>query len=284
MTPAAHDESPPDQPAPHPAPDLPISTDMQPHRPVIGVPTQTLQSLGGVSAEIPPSWVMSQRYIVTLTNAGALPWMIPLVDDETLRGVYEQLDGVFLPGGADIDPASYGRDPHPLCDKTDPARDRVELLLARWALADGKAALGVCRGLQLLNVAAGGTLYQDLAEQLPRSMKHDYFPFGGSTFTRDYLAHEVTVAEGSRLARVFGAGAVRVNSMHHQGIRTLGQGLVATAHAPDGLVEGIECEDGRWIVGVQWHPEALTDGDAKSRDLFSEFIEAAREWRGAGVA
>jgi putative glutamine amidotransferase len=253
------------------------------HRPVIGVPTQTLQSLGGVSAEIPPSWVMSQRYIVTLTNAGALPWMIPLVDDETLRGVYEQLDGVFLPGGADIDPASYGRNPHPLCDKTDPARDRVELLLARWALADGKPALGVCRGLQLLNVAAGGTLYQDLAEQMPRSMKHDYFPFGGSTFTRDYLAHEVTVAQGSRLARVFGGGTVRVNSMHHQGIRTLGEGLVATAHAPDGLVEGIECADGRWIVGVQWHPEALTDGDAKSRDLFAEFIEAARERRGVGV-
>ena len=253
-------------------------------RPIIGVPTQTLQSLGGVSAGIPPSWVMSQRYIITITNAGALPWMIPLVrDEETLRGIFEQLDGVFLPGGADIDPASYGREPHPLCDRTDRERDRVELALARWALAEGKPALGVCRGLQLINVAAGGSLYQDLAEQLPGSLKHDYFPYGGSGFTRDYLAHEVTVAEGSRMAAVFGAGAVRVNSMHHQGIRTLGEGLVATAHAPDGLIEGIESSDGRWVVGVQWHPEALTDGDAKSRALFAEFIEAARDRRGAAA-
>src|ERR1041384_3451931 len=103
-------------------------------RPVVGIPTQTLQSLGGVSAEIPPSWVMSQRYVVTLTNAGAIPWLIPLIDDETLRGVYETLDGVFLPGGADIDPVSYGREPHALCDRTDRDRDRVELALARWAL------------------------------------------------------------------------------------------------------------------------------------------------------
>src|SRR3954469_24562873 len=191
-------------------------------RPVIGIPTQTLQSLGGVSAEIPPSWVMSQRYILTLVAAGAIPWMIPLVDDATLRGVYEALDGVFLPGGADIDPVSYGREPHPLCDRTDPARDRVELALARWALEDGKPVLGVCRGMQLINVAAGGSLYQDLAEQMPGSIKHDYFPYNGSGFTRDYLAHEVDVQPGTRLAKLFGAGRLGVNSMHHQGVREIG--------------------------------------------------------------
>ena len=262
---------------------------MQPShsRPVIGIPTQTLQSLGGVSAEIPPSWVMSQRYILTLTAAGALPWMIPLVgnDEETMRGIYEELDGVFLPGGADIDPASYGRDPHPLCDKTDPARDEVELALARWALADDKPVLGVCRGLQLLNVAAGGTLYQDIREQRPDALKHDYFPFGGSGFTRDFLAHEVTVAEGSRLASLLGAGALRVNSMHHQAIRELGRGLTATAVSPDGLVEALE-GPGLFVLGVQWHPEALTDTDAPSRRLFEEFVGAAtafREQRAAGV-
>ena len=263
---------------------------MQPSRsrPVIGIPTQTLQSLGGVSAEIPPSWVMSQRYILTLTAAGALPWMIPLVgsDEATMRGIYEELDGVFLPGGADIDPASYGRDPHPLCDRTDPARDEAELVLARWAIADDKPVLGVCRGLQLLNVAAGGTLFQDLAEQRPESLKHDYFPFGGSTFTRDHLAHEVEVADGSRLARIFGAGRLPVNSMHHQGVRDLGRGLVASAWAPDGLVEAIEGE-GLFVLGVQWHPEALTENDARARRLFEEFITAAasyRESRSAAIA
>src|SRR6185503_15423032 len=119
--------------------------------PIIGVPTQTLQSLGGVPADLPPSWVMSQRYIRALTAAGALPWMIPLVgdDEETLRGIYEQLDGVFLPGGADIDPAGYGEERHPRCDNSDPPRDRVELALARWAMTDRKPILGVCRGLQL---------------------------------------------------------------------------------------------------------------------------------------
>jgi putative glutamine amidotransferase len=244
-------------------------------RPVIGIPTQTLQSLGGVSAEIPPSWVMSQRYVVTLTNAGAIPWLIPLIDDETLRGIYDALDGVFLPGGADIDPVSYGTAPHPLCDKTDRDRDRVELALARWAMEDDKPVLGVCRGMQLNNLAAGGTLYQDLAEQMPGSIKHDYFPFAGAAFRRDYLAHPVEVAAASRLAGVFGAGPLKVNSMHHQGVRELGGGLAVSAVAPDGLVEGVEGSDGGYVVGVQWHPEALTDSEAGARRLFEEFVSVA---------
>jgi len=244
-------------------------------RPVIGIPTQTLQSLGGVSAEIPASWVMSQRYVQALTNAGAVPWLIPLVDDDTLRSAYERLDGVFLPGGADIDPISYGHAPHALCDKTDRERDRVELALARWAIADTKPILGVCRGMQLINLATGGTLYQDIAEQRPGSIKHDYFPFGGSTFRRDFLAHDVGVAAGSRLATVFGAGQMRVNSMHHQGVRDLGQGLLATATAEDGLVEGLEGRNGGYVVGVQWHPEALTDNDPAARRLFDDFIAVA---------
>ncbi|MBA3891084.1 MAG: gamma-glutamyl-gamma-aminobutyrate hydrolase family protein [Gemmatimonadaceae bacterium] len=248
-------------------------------RPVIGIPTQTLQSLGGVSAAIPPSWVMSQRYIVTLEAAGALPWMVPLVDDTTIRGIYEQLDGVFLPGGADIDPVSYGTDPHPLCDRTDRERDRVEMLLARWAIADHKPVLGVCRGMQIINVAAGGSLFQDLAEQRPKSIKHDYFPYGGAAHTRDYLAHEVQIADGSRIASVFGAGALPVNSMHHQGVKELGEGLTATAHATDGLIEALEGNETSYLVAVQWHPEALTDGDVRARRLFHEFAAAARDYR-----
>jgi putative glutamine amidotransferase len=253
-------------------------------RPIVGIPTQTLQSLGGVSAEIPPSWVMSQRYIQTLSAAGALPWMIPLVtDDETLRGIYDALDGIFLPGGADIDPVSYGTAPQAPCDKTDRDRDRVELALAKWAIADGKPVLGVCRGMQLVNVACGGALYQDLASQLPGSIKHDYLPFGGAGHARDYLAHEITIAADSRLARLFGAGPAKVNSMHHQGIRTLAAGLVATAHAPDGLVEALEGPGPSYLLAVQWHPEALTERDASTRRLFAEFVEAAGEFRAGGV-
>src|SRR5215211_2242203 len=244
-------------------------------RPIVGVPTQTLQTLGGISADIPPSWVMSQRYVLTLTSAGAIPYLIPLIDDETLRGAYEALDAVFLPGGADIDPVSYGSEPHPLCDKTDRERDRVELALARWAMEEGKPVLGVCRGMQLINLAAGGTLYQDIAHQLPGAIKHDYFPFAGQNFSRDYLAHEVSVVSGTRLAGVFGPGPLRVNSMHHQGVRDTGAGLVVSATAPDGLVEGVESSNGHYVVGVQWHPEALTDSQSAARQLFEEFIQIA---------
>lgn len=253
------------------------------HGPVIGIPTQTLQSLGGVSAEIPPSWVMSQRYILTLTAAGAVPWLIPLVGDDTLRGIYERLDGVFLPGGADIDPATYGAEPHALCDRTDPARDRVEVSLATWAIEEEKPVLGVCRGMQLINVAAGGSLYQDLAEEFEGAIKHDYFPFRGQTFARDYLAHDVEVAPGTRLAQRMGSGRLPVNSMHHQGIRELGAGLVTTAVAPDGLVEAVEGTGDGYLVAVQWHPEVLTDGDARTRGLFADFIDAATAWSASGV-
>ena len=251
-------------------------------RPIIGIPTQNLQSLGGIPAEFPPSWVMSQRYILTLTASGAIPWMIPLVgdDESTLRGIYDELDGVFLPGGADIDPASYSEDRHPLCDRTDPARDEVEIAMTRWAIAERKPVLGVCRGVQLINLAARGTLYQDLAEQYSGSIKHDYFPFGGR-YARDHLAHEVEVVANTRLAEMIGAGAVRVNSMHHQGIRQLGAGLTATAIAPDGLIEAAEASDGSFLVGVQWHPEALTDNDDRMRRIFDGFISAAAEFRGA---
>jgi len=245
-------------------------------RPIIGIPTQTLQSLGGVSADIPPSWVMSQRYILTLTAAGAIPWMIPLVDDATLRGVFDALDGVFLPGGADIDPASYGAESHALCDRTDPERDRVELALARWSMEEGKPLLGVCRGMQLINVSAGGTLYQDLAEQREGSIKHDYFPFKGQSFTRDHLAHTVDVTADTRMARLFGEGSLQVNSMHHQGVRVLGSGLRETAVAPDGLIEGIESTGDGYVFAVQWHPETLTDSNGKMRELFDDFIAAAR--------
>jgi putative glutamine amidotransferase len=133
--------------------------------------------------------------------------------------------------------------------------------------------------MQLINVVAGGTLYQDLATQFPGGIKHDYLPFGGQTYTRDYLAHEVDITADSRLARLFGAGPIKVNSMHHQGVRTLGEGLVATAHAPDGLVEAVEGDGPSYLFAVQWHPEALTERDPSTRRLFEEFVQAAGEYR-----
>jgi putative glutamine amidotransferase len=245
-------------------------------RPVIGVPTQNLQSIGGISADIPPSWVMSHRYVQALVSVGAVPWLIPLLgsDSETLRAIYEKLDGIFLPGGADIDPESYKAERHPTCDRSDPPRDAVELQLVRWAMDEAKPVLGVCRGHQIINLAAGGTLHQDLKALRPGSIRHDYFPFRDG-FSRDHLAHPVKVAEGTMLRRFFGEAEVMVNSMHHQGIDRLGANLVATAVAPDGLIEGLEGRNDQFLIGVQWHPEVLMDADARTRRLFVAFVEAA---------
>jgi len=253
-------------------------------RPVIGIPTQTLQSIDRIPEDLPASWVMNQRYFYACTAVGAIPWMVPLMDDEpeTLRAIYDRLDGIFLPGGVDMDPTSYGCERHELCGRTDLPRDAVELMFARWALEDGKPVLGVCRGMQVINVAAGGNLVQDCGELYTGAMKHDYFP--GAGWARDHLAHAVRVAEGSRLHEAFGVLEQPVNSMHHQGLCDIGSGLVATAWAPDGLVEAVEAvRDDHWLVGVQWHPEMLIDDHPGTRRLFEAFIEAANQFHAAAA-
>ena len=253
-------------------------------RPVIGITTQTLQSIDRIPEDLPESWVMNQRYFYACTAVGAIPWMVPLMDDEpeTLRGIYDRLDGLFLPGGVDMDPASYGCDRHDLCGRTDLPRDAVELMFARWALEDGKPILGVCRGMQVINVAAGGSLVQDCAAQWESAIKHDYFP--GAGWARDHLAHPVRIAEGSRIHEAFGVTEQPVNSMHHQGLCDLGSGLVATAWASDGLVEAVEtAREEHWVVGVQWHPEMLIDHHAGTRRLFESFIEAANQFHNAAA-
>jgi putative glutamine amidotransferase len=244
-------------------------------RPVIGIATQTLEAVPG---KLPRAWVMGQKYVRTLTAAGALPWLVPLLPDDepTLRALYDRLDGVFLTGGVDVDPSSYGEPRHQRCGDTDPARDWTELRLVRWALADNKPILGVCRGIQAINVALGGSLYQDLGAQRPGGLRHDYFPAADGTPPRDHLAHAVRVEPGTRLGRLLGAAEVAVNSMHHQGVRRLAAGLVASAFAPDGLVEGFEGVNGHFLVGVQWHPEELAERDAAMRRLFLAFVDAAR--------
>jgi len=243
-------------------------------RPIIGVPTQTLEE---IPDQLPRCWVMSQQYVRVLVAAGAIPWIIPLIqgDTATLRGIYDRLDGLFLPGGVDLDPSAYHEAPDDLCGRTDPARDEIELTLTRWALEDKKPLLAVCRGIQVLNVAAGGTVHQDLATQLPGAIKHDYFPRAGQ-YTRDLLVHNVTLTKGSRLEALLDAPSVEVNSMHHQGIKELATTLRPTAYSPDGLIEGLESRNGHFLLGVQWHPEALVERDPRMGRLFAAFIDATR--------
>jgi putative glutamine amidotransferase len=247
-----------------------------PYRPTIGLTTQTLHSIDGIPPALPESWVMNQRYFLATTMVGGVPWMIPLFDDDlpTLRQIYERLDGLLIPGGVDVDPRQYGEAILPECGNLDPARDRVELQLVKWAIEDGKPVFGLCRGLQIINVARGGSLWQDLAVQRPELAKHDYFPTAG--YARQHLAHPVTLEPTSRLAALLdGPNTIMVNSMHHQGIKALGEGLVATATAPDGLTEAIELPGEPFIVGVQWHPEVFEMSDPHTRHLFGGFIAAA---------
>lgn len=253
----------------------PDPAELMNYRPTIGIPTQTLHAIDGIPEGLPASWVMNQRYYHAVADAGGVPWMVPLLahDLDTLRCIYERLDGVMLAGGVDMDPATFGEPPHPALGNIDPDRDAVELALTRWALQDGKPLLGLCRGLQVINVATGGSLHQDIESEYPRAIKHDYFPTAG--YERDYLAHDVELVPGSRLAAVLDADRLPVNSMHHQGVKSIGSGLVPVAYAPDGLVEALEGPNGAFAIGVQWHPEMLEVKEPNTRRLFTEFVAAA---------
>jgi putative glutamine amidotransferase len=248
-------------------------------RPVIGITTQTLQSIDGIPSGLPQSDVMNQRYYIAIAMAGGAPLLVPLLDDEpdALEAAYEACDAILIPGGVDMDPSNFGESPHEKLGRTDPARDRVEMQVTRWAVRDRKPLLGLCRGLQVINVALGGSLYQDLEAQYPEAIRHDYFPTYG--FDRSHLAHEVELAKGSRLRKLMELDRIPVNSMHHQGIRTLAPVLSASAVAPDGLIEAVESSDDHFLVGVQWHPEVFEMTDPHTRHVFHAFIEAAGAYR-----
>ena len=245
-------------------------------RPIIGVPTQTLEEIPGT---LPKCWVMSHCYVKTLASVGGLPYMIPLLDDnDTLRAIYETLDGIFLCGGVDVGPTNYGQSKHSYCGRVDDARDRTELQLVEWAIEDKKPVFGVCRGVQVINVATGGTLYQDIAFEIKGAIKHDYFPTP-ERYSRDLLTHSVFVDTESRLGRMLGVRSIKVNSMHHQAIAQIGHGLMPTAWAPDGVIEALESQNGHYLMGVQWHPEELVPTDPRMYRLFRQFMRECNDFR-----
>lgn len=249
-------------------------------RPVIGVTTQTLQAIDGIPDGLPQSDVMNQRYYIAIALAGGAPILVPLLDDEpeALRGAYEACDGILIPGGVDVDPKVFGEEPHEKLGRIDPARDRVEMQITRWAREDKKPWLGLCRGLQVMNVTFGGTLFQDVEAQIPDALKHDYFPTYG--FERDHLAHHVDVTKGSRLRSLMEQDRIPVNSMHHQAVRDVAPALAVSAVAPDGLIEALEYSGDQFMIGVQWHPEVFELTDPHTRHLFREFINASSRFHG----
>lgn len=198
---------------------------------------------------------LSANYVRSLEGAGLVPVVIPpLTDQSRAREIIDAAGGLLLTGGEDVDPARYGRAPHPALGEVSAARDATELALLDAARTRGLPVLAICRGIQILNVAMGGTLVQDLPSERPSEVRHD------QPHDRTARTHDVTIVAGSRLAVATGATAIAVNSYHHQAVDILGKGLRATATSSDGVIEGTEVDDPDWwVLAVQWHPEDLTD-------------------------
>lgn len=213
------------------------------------------------------------QYVDSVRHNGGLPVMVPLgLDDDELRDLFERLDGFIVSGGGDMQPELCGAEAHESIYGIDQDRDRIEMNLVKWAVAEEKPFLGICRGVQVMNVALGGTLYGDIAAHAPNNpLKHNWFP----GFPRTMLAHPIVVAEETRLAQILGAPIVEVNSLHHQAIKDAAPTVEVAAQAPDGIIEAIEVPNHKFALGVQWHPEWLQDQPAM-RALFGELVKASR--------
>jgi putative glutamine amidotransferase len=212
--------------------------------------------------------------VLALERAGALPVLIPCgLQEATLRAIYQRLDAVLIPGGGDVDPRHYGAEKHPLTDRIDPERDDTELTVTRWAVEDDLPLFGICRGHQVMNVALGGTLVQDIPSQIDTPITH----YVSKELPRSAQGHEVSIHSTSRLAKIIGSTTVAVNSYHHQSVERPAPAAHVTAHAPDGIVEAMEVPDRRFVLSVQWHPEDMVGDDEAMQRLFDAFVDAARE-------
>lgn len=238
--------------------------------PVIGITGRSDQSARPPNL---PVFAVTPTYVQAVELGGGAPVVIPPYLEETkLRAIFERLDGLLLSGGGDILPALFGEQDSGLLWFVDERRDRAELALARWALVERLPLLAICRGGQMLNVVAGGTLIQDIPTQVADPLPHSTIagrPLG-------VVVHTVEVAAGSRLAALVGAGELGVNSSHHQAVKAVGAGLVVTARAPDGVIEGLEAVGHPFCVGVQWHPETMIESHPVMCRLFEALVEAAQ--------
>lgn len=213
---------------------------------------------------------ITEAYTRAIMDAGGIPVVIPTIENRDDRqAAYSKLEGVLFSGGGDIAPLRYGADPHPSIADVDEVRDALELEFLGWAVEDEKPFLGICRGLQLMVVGLGGTLFTHLPDQLPGALHH-----GNPAHMRHDLTHEIVLRQDSRVAEIMGERTLRVNTHHHQGARDIGPRLRAVGAASDGLVEAIELPAHPFGLGVQWHPEWLTDMEP-TRRLFRRFVDAA---------
>jgi putative glutamine amidotransferase len=223
------------------------------------------------SGEIPRCLRLSWDYISAVERAGGFPVPLMFFRQENACAAIRMLRGLVLSGGGDVDPYFFGEEPFPGCGEISPLRDEMELELARLALDAKLPVLGICRGAQVLNIALGGDIFQDLGRKEGMLLEHmqkapAYHP-----------VHQLTITRGTRLAEIFrGKTALRVNSFHHQAIRKLGEGLIVSAAAADGVIEAVESIRHSFALGVQWHPEAMAEKNIPGgQELFDALLQAA---------
>ena len=232
-------------------------------RPLIGI-TAEYATVPIHDAQM-PSHLSNRFYVRALVKAGAAPVVIPIgdgADTESVRDLLDRLDGLLISGGIDIDPASYGRQREPATGESQPERDAYEFAVVREAVERNRPTLAICRGIQTLNVALGGTLVQDLPEHSRNELWNQ-------------TAHRVVIEGGSRLERVVGEPVLDVNSLHHQAVEETGEGVRVVARADDGTIEAIEIEGAPDVLGVQWHPEMIRHRPPHLA-LFLNLVESAR--------
>lgn len=215
------------------------------------------------------SYWMLPGYMKGIEEAGGIPVMLPLTEDETiLERLAESFDGFLFTGGQDVSPELYGEEVLPECGECSPERDAMERILLEKILMSGKPLLGICRGIQLLNAALGGTLYQDLPAQHPGEINHHMTP------PYDRAVHKVTLKPSAPLYEILGTGEIAVNSYHHQAVKELAKALEVSAVSEDGLVEGVYMPDKKFVMAVQWHPEFSYLKDENARKIFEAFVKA----------
>jgi putative glutamine amidotransferase len=232
---------------------------MRTSRPVIGL-TVGIEGNGYFS--------IRPEYVRAVEKAGGTPVLLAPAPAAEVAARLAAVDGLILTGGDDVDPALYGEPAHPT-SKWTRERDTFELAAVREALERDMPVLAICRGQQVLNVALGGTLVQDIPDQRPEAGAHKL-----KGVPRWEVAHEVEVTAGTRLRAIVGADVVGVNSFHHQAVRDVGRGLVVSARSRDGIIEGVELPDRRFVVGIQWHPEAMWNQEPDHQELFRALVGA----------
>lgn len=239
-------------------------------RPIIGI------ACGHEAKEGRDRYYVNTVNIRMVAENGGVPVLLPNpFDEDKLKAALDMVDGLYLPGGVDVDPHLYGEEPLAGMGSFDPDWDAVDVVLAQAALERNMPILGICRGMQVLNVAAGGTLYQDIPSQVPGALKHS------QKGPRWAASHAVELDGESRLAKTLGATELRINSYHHQAVKDVAPGFRSVANAPDGVIEAIESTQHRYAVGVQWHPELMIERDPMYKALFVDFIEAVKEAKAA---